>query len=351
MNAPRPNLWIAIALCLWCMVPSGARAAQAEPADTEALPVLPGRPLDSRSHEPRGIGDLQQRLDQLGAADSQVCEDAYAAHKAQAWLNFAKYAAAAQLPHAVQVAALANSATLAQILEQHSGSALDTPELPGARHIREDLWRSVAAVKGDGRLCAAPKMTAYCEVQLAWAGYEAASGGWRHVDPYVRIAEDYCDTAASAVPEPEPTLEVPADTLSPSDNEVQSQLVASVVFGHNRARRSQILPPGREDLRHLVARVKPLGPHTVFLISAHADVTGHTDYNKRLSAQRARSVALELRSLGIPSGRIRTEALGSSRPIVHCPADAQALPRPKYLGCLEPNRRVVVTVLIPKPQK
>lgn len=349
MNTPLRNLWVAIALCLLCMGTSGAGAAQAEPADTEALPVLPGRPLDPRSHEPRGIGELQQRLDLLGAADSRSCEDAYAAHKAQAWLNFAKYAAAAQLPHAVQVAALANSAALAQILEQHSASPLDTPELPGARHIREDLWQSVAAVKGDGRLCAAPKMTAYCEVQLAWAGYEAASGGWRHVDPYVRIAEDYCDTAASAMPEP--AIEVPADTLSPSDNEVQSQLVANVVFGHNRAQRNQILPPGREDLRQLVERVKSLGPHTVFLISAHADVTGHTDYNKRLSARRARSVALELRSLGIPSARIRTEALGSSRPIVHCPPDAQALSRPQYLGCLEPNRRVVVTVLIPKPQR
>ena len=133
----------------------------------------------------------------MGAAG---CPTAYQAHKAQAWVNFGKYAAAEHLPSAAQAAALNDAGKLVASLEQHGAVVLDTPELPGARHVRDDLWQAMAAVKADGRVCGAPKMTAYCEVQLAWVDYEAGAGGWRHVDPYVRIAEDYCSSAIAAQP-------------------------------------------------------------------------------------------------------------------------------------------------------
>ena len=60
---------------------------------------------------------------------------------------------------------------------------MERPAAFDARHVRDDLWRGIQGVEADGRVCAAPKMTAYCEVQLAWADYESGAGGWRHADP------------------------------------------------------------------------------------------------------------------------------------------------------------------------
>lgn len=358
MNAGAASGRVARVLLVACVLLTGSAGTLADdtiPANPQNPPLQPGRPQDSRAHEPDALRELQRRLDLLAAGQTPDCETTYAAHKAQAWLNFGKYAATEQLPRAVQAAALRNATTIAQILEQRTGSALETPELPDAHRVRDDLWQGIAAVKSDGRLCAAPKMTAYCEVQLAWADYEAAAGGWRHADPYVRIAEDYCNTAGNVTPPaaliaPEPAVTEP-DRLMPIEPTHEIELVANVVFGHNRARRMEILPPGREDLRHLVQQSRSLGRATVFLLSAHADLTGHTDYNQRLSEQRARSVARELEMLGVPSARIKSVALGSSKPLIECPADEKVRARHQYLGCLEPNRRVVVRLLIrPPPQ-
>jgi OOP family OmpA-OmpF porin len=80
-----------------------------------------------------------------------------------------------------------------------------------------------------------------------------------------------------------------------------------------------------------------------------ADLTGHADYNLRLSEQRARSVAGELRALGIPAARIRLRAVGSSEPIVDCTKNVDAAERRRYLQCLEPNRRVVIELVNDAP--
>jgi outer membrane protein OmpA-like peptidoglycan-associated protein len=297
----------------------------------------------------------------MAAADSTDCATNYAANKAQAWLNFEEYAFSEQLPRRVQAAARANVEAILQVLERHTGSALETPELPASRHVRDDLWQGIAAAKGDGRLCAAPKMTAYCEVQLAWVDYEAGAGGWRHADPYVRIAEDYCGTALSVVPlavhEPEaaagvvPPPDLPPPPAAPSQSTLPTprDLSLSVVFPHNRWRRADIRHPGRAEIRALVARMKSLPPKSAVLVVGAADLTGHADYNLRLSEQRARSVAGELRALGIPAARIRLRAVGSSEPIVDCTKNVDAAERRRYLQCLEPNRRVVIELVNDAP--
>jgi len=344
---------------------AGARADNTDDPSTEAAQPArqPGRANDSRVPEPGTLVDLQRRLDSITAAGTSECLPAYAAHKAQAWLNFGRYAAAEQLPAAAQAALMKNAGGIVQSLEQHGESTPDTPELPGARHVRDDLWQAIAAVKRDSRFCAAPKMTAYCEVQLAWAGYEAGAGGWRHADPYVRIAEDYCSTAiatpptASAVvpeqtPPAQPTAPVAAPPPPPQQQQQQQQridLSMSVVFPHNRATRADIRPPGRAELRRFSSRIKSLPKGTIIRIAGHADLTGHTDYNLRLSGQRARSVARELEMLGVPRARIRLTAAGSSEPVVQCAVDDKVAERRRYLACLEPNRRVVIHVITAVP--
>ena len=316
----------------------------------DTAPTLPGRPLPSRVAESSSVTQLQARLDALGATDARGCEVAYQANKAQAWLNFETYAAQNDAPAAVSAAALRNAADIIGALETHAPLSLQTPELPKARHVRDDLWRSVAAVKVDGRRCGAPKMTAYCEVQLAWVGYEATDGGWRHVDPYVRIAEDYCTTASAAIAMPvvaPVAFAAPAIDLMPAEWRFASIESASedidlsifVLFPHDQSAREDIRSPGRAELAALAEHLKSLPASTVITVVGHADITGAPKYNQALSERRAQTVAAELNALGIDPSRIQLGAAGAQEPVVNCSSDRA---KAQYLACLEPNRRVVV---------
>jgi outer membrane protein OmpA-like peptidoglycan-associated protein len=320
---------------------------------SDMTPALPGRPSASRVGEPLSIPQLQARLDALAATGAADCEAVYQSNKAQAWLNFEKYAVQNDVPAAVAAAALQNARDIIGGLEAHSHLSLQTPELPKARHVRDDLWRSVAAVKADGRRCGAPKMTAFCEVQLAWVGYEATDGGWRHVDPYVRIAEDYCSTASAAIAMPmvaPVVVAAPAVELTPTPPQFASiesvsediDLSIFVLFPHDRSGREDIRVPGRRELVQLAEHMKALPANTVITVMGHADITGGANYNQALSARRAQTVAMELGALGIDPARIHLGAAGSKEPLVKCARDASNPKAPQYLACLEPNRRVVV---------
>ncbi len=321
---------------------AGAQEAAAEPAEQ------PSRDGPSRVALPRELDELQARLDALPPA--QDCASEYTAHKAQAWLNFGAYAAAEQLPARVAAAARANTAALLDALAHGGGSEVPHAELPGARHLRDDLWRSVAAVRADGRVCGAPKMTAYCEVELAWAGYEAAAGGWRHTDPYVRIAEDYCATAAAAPapPPPEPAAAppaagppVPPPAAAPAPPTPERSL--TVLFPHDRSHLRDIRRPGRAELRAL-ARELRAHPGARLTIVGNADITGGAHYNQRLSLRRAHTVAAALKALGVAPEALAVSALGDTAPVVSCPAATESGDRRRYFSCLEPNRRVTVRV-------
>jgi outer membrane protein OmpA-like peptidoglycan-associated protein len=326
----------------------GVLSAAMALAQAQEVPLQPGRPGDSRRSLPPPLPALQARLDLLAAQDSSDCDANYGANKTQAWINFGRYAAAEQLPHGVQAAASENARAVLEALTGHLGPVLETPELPRSRHVRDDLWRGIDAVKHDGRRCAAPKMTAYCEVQLAWVDYEAGAGGWQHLDPYVRIAEDYCLTAMRATPIAPPAApESPAPAVAPeparaNDERPATPRTLTVLFPHDRSRRSDIRKPGRAQLRRLAGELRQLPPGTRVLLVGNADLTGHDAYNVRLSTRRAQSVAGELEALGVPKTSISIAARGSSEPVVQCPTHSDASERRRYLRCLEPNRRVVI---------
>jgi outer membrane protein OmpA-like peptidoglycan-associated protein len=325
-------------------------------ADTQ-VPSLPDRPLGSRTAEPQALAQLQRRLDTITLSSTFACEASYQANKAQAWLNFAKYADHERASSAVQRAAAHHAEALLTQLESGGISSTETPELPTSRHQRDDLWRAVAAAKNDGRLCGAPKMMAYCEVQLAWVDFEAASGGWRHVEPYVRIAEDYCTEALNAAPataspaEPATEPEAPVAGELPRSvavEEPEAQATAAsnpyaiVLFPHNRSRRADIRAPGKIDLKRLAAQLKSLPADTQISIVGHADITGGPRYNEALSKRRAATVAIQLRQLGVDAARMHVSAVGSEDPVVQCEAQRSPADRRRYLACLEPNRGVVI---------
>jgi outer membrane protein OmpA-like peptidoglycan-associated protein len=367
MNAQRlPSRWraAAVAAAMLIAVTAAGAARAGESRTTPVAPSLPGRPLDSRLGEAPTVAQLQKRLDALAAAGPGDCVVQYESHKAQAWLNFVKYAGQNAAPAAVTAAALRDAGAVLTVAETGASPSMETFELPGSRHERDDLWRTVIAVKSDGRLCGAPKMTAYCEVQLAWAGYEASKGGWRHVDPYVRIAEDYCTVARDAVAVPLPARVAMRDAVVPVNDLPATPPIAPVeiappaavavekidisvfvLFPHNRSGRGDIRSPGRAELARLAAHLKGLPDDTLITVTGHADVTGNQDYNQKLSARRAQTVAGELRLRGVDPARLQVGAAGSAEPVVACRRARGQADRPHYLACLEPNRRVVIRLV------
>jgi OOP family OmpA-OmpF porin len=86
------------------------------------------------------------------------------------------------------------------------------------------------------------------------------------------------------------------------------------------------------------------------LVVGHADRIGTPEYNQRLSERRARSVKSYLVGKGVPADRIKTEGRGEFEPATD-PAFCQGLRKQKLIDCLQPDRRVEVTVTGTKLQQ
>jgi outer membrane protein OmpA-like peptidoglycan-associated protein len=88
----------------------------------------------------------------------------------------------------------------------------------------------------------------------------------------------------------------------------------------------------------LVAEVKKaldMFPNQKVIISGHTDFTGSSEFNKKLSMERAQSVMKYLKSLGVKETRLRALGVGEANPIA--PNDT---PEGRRL-----NRRIEVTIL------
>ena len=79
------------------------------------------------------------------------------------------------------------------------------------------------------------------------------------------------------------------------------------------------------------------------LVVGHADRIGTPEYNQRLSERRAGSVKNYLVGKGMSADRIKTEGRGEFEPATD-PAFCQGLRKQKLIDCLQPDRRVEVTV-------
>ncbi|MEO8164934.1 MAG: OmpA family protein, partial [Betaproteobacteria bacterium] len=72
------------------------------------------------------------------------------------------------------------------------------------------------------------------------------------------------------------------------------------------------------------------------------DRIGTEVYNKKLSKRRADSVSAYLTSKGVSADRIRMEAHGEAEPVTGDSCNKQR--GKKLIACLEPDRRVEVSV-------
>ena len=84
-----------------------------------------------------------------------------------------------------------------------------------------------------------------------------------------------------------------------------------------------------------VARVLNKYSNSTVMVSGHTDSTGSSDYNLKLSRERAGSVAAYLQGQGVKQSRFEVMGLGSSNPIAsNSTVDGRAL-----------NRRVEIKII------
>ncbi|MGL4574103.1 MAG: OmpA family protein [Burkholderiaceae bacterium] len=307
----------------------------------------PGRysPIgDNERINPAIVASIEETL-RFGSKD-----DKYAWSKAQCWVRNAYSERHERDAAGFPAAALTEAEKIIQGLEAGNNTYKDTALINHSERLRPDLWaRAEAVKKSSGFVCAAH--TVGClEVQLSRSGHERAETGWRHANSYLAIAEDMAQKAEAqanvcvppppAPPAPAPAAPAPPPKPAPTIEKVT--LNASALFRFDKRTQGDLLPQGKAEMDQLAERIKQ-----VYASVERIDLTGHTDrlgsaaYNAKLSQDRADTVKTYLQSRGV-TAPMTTTGRGAADPVVQCEGNR---PTPKLTECLQPNRRVEITII------
>lgn len=117
----------------------------------------------------------------------------------------------------------------------------------------------------------------------------------------------------------------------------RKEIKADLLFPFDSA---EVKESGRKYISSLAKGIVS-HPYDKVVISGYTDDIGSYNYNMILSGKRANAVKDIFVQYGIPAERIITMAKGSSEPVVFCAQKG----RIQLRECLQPNRRIVLTVL------
>jgi OmpA-OmpF porin, OOP family len=263
----------------------------------------------------------------------------YSLAKAQCWLDvsFHEYTRNDRSDFPQQ--ALNESSKITDYLQKggavgaSENPANQTPLVNGAEKLRPDLWSLADALKKHEGFRCVEQLVACGEVELVHAGNEYNQQQWRHAKPYVQIAEDLLGQAqAGADTCLKPTIAPTVERLN---------LNASALFRFNRRTQADLLPAGKAELDQLIDRIQK-----VYSNVERIDLVGYTDrlgsdsYNATLSQDRADTVKAYLEAGGV-SAPMTASGRGEADPVVQCEGNK---PTAKLTNCLQPNRRVEVTI-------
>ena len=133
---------------------------------------------------------------------------------------------------------------------------------------------------------------------------------------------------------------------SPAPQSMVITLGTDTLFAYGRSDFSAILPYGREQLDHLVQRLKTRYldfEHSQIQVIGHADPIGSPVSNQRLSEARAKTVSDYLLHAGIQAQKITSEGRGSSELV---DSDCARVVTPTSIACHKVNRRVVIELTV-----
>jgi outer membrane protein OmpA-like peptidoglycan-associated protein len=324
-----------------------------------------------KSAELNRFANLQTRLDKLASADParyapiadtdspglvanindtirfSSAEQKYDWAKAQCWVRNAYSERHERDAAGFPVAALIEAEKIVQGLESGNNTYKATVLINHKERVRPDLWaRAEALKKSSGFACAAH--TVGClEVQLSRSGHELAETGWRHANSYLAIAEDMVARGEAQAkncvpPAPPPAPVVAEPPAKPATTIEKVTLNASALFRFDKRSQADLLPQGKIEMDQLAERIKQ-----VYATIERIDLVGHTDrlgsnaYNAKLSLDRAETVKAYLQSKGV-TAPMTTRGVGEAEPVVQCEGTQ---PTPKLTACLQPNRRVEISIV------
>lgn len=298
--------------------------------------------------EAQRIQALQVRAEQSLAGKTGT--DAYALARARAWLDLAL-----DELYEDDRTGIVQAATLeAEKLLAHPQAALPftmpaATSLPGAEVVREDLWNRISAMHASPDFGCAARQLGQLEVLMYWAGHEKWESGWSHARPYAEQAENQAYDAETAIRQCEAARPAnkPATAAAPAAASPAPLMVEHFTFSTDA-----LFEFGKDGIEHLVAGgERKLGALANSLkawksiekieITGYTDRLGSSQYNDRLSRQRAEHVRDYFVAQGLSADRVATSGRGESDPLVDCRGTRKT---PGLIACLQPNRRVEITV-------
>jgi outer membrane protein OmpA-like peptidoglycan-associated protein len=147
----------------------------------------------------------------------------------------------------------------------------------------------------------------------------------------------------AAKQEPFPVMEVKAERPPPGPARVV--LTASNIAIMDKVQfetgKAELLPVSHALLDEVAKMLKENPQVELISVEGHTDSTGSPDFNRKLSQQRAESVAKYMSSKGIKAARMEPKGFGPDRPV----ADNETDPG------REANRRVEFNILKQGPKK
>lgn len=169
-------------------------------------------------------------------------------------------------------------------------------------------------------------------------------------------------TPAMAIEECDPVMkkaEAPKEAAKPTPTPAGPEKVAfekvtlqaETLFDFNKA---TLRAEGKTKLNSdVVAKMKQYPQVEVVMVTGHADRIGKDAYNQSLSEKRAAAVKDYLVSQGVEANRLQTAGKGEADPVVACNDIKGKVSgtNKKLVECLQPNRRVMVEVIVQKPGK
>ena len=282
------------------------------------------------------IESLQQHANRLASSDHSP--DQYYLAKAQAWLDLATSEHHEKDTSGILAAAVEMAEALLNALEsKRTDISMDTPfQVPGSESIRPDLQEQIAVLKTNKNFSCGQRQIATAEVYLVWAGHEYYESGQSHAESYLRSVENLIYEGKTAMDNCAATRAVPAP---PPQEKITLSSDALFAFGKATLNASAL-----SSLDELAENIKKTNMLESIVLVGHTDhlrSDGHPERNQLLSEQRAESIRQFLIDKGIPAEKIQASGAGSTQPVVEC---SRKLSRAELIACLQPNRRVEITL-------
>lgn len=322
-------------LALACCPLPAALAQEADPGPSGTSIDAPVAGRDAAIDAGR-YQQLQQRIDALRGQSPDLRRD-YGIAKAQCWLSTAFHELTRNDRGGYPAAAQAQADQLVDVLEQGGLPDMDTPLVNDAVKLRDDLGARFNALKSAAGFRCAAQATACAEVALVHAGNEMHDGGWRHADPYVRIAElltTQAEAAAGACTVPQTAT---AATPAPERFDLQGD----ALFAFDRSDLDGLLPGGRGHLDAVATAIRAGADVRAVSVVGHTDRLGSDAYNQALSERRAATVKAYLQQHGVRMP-IAASGVGERQPSGQT-ADCQGERATAALKqCLQSDRRITI---------